>query len=90
VRPSFGQWPTIGISAARKRARVLIGQIAAGADPTAEKRKDTQYFHILFTMPKEIAAIGFQNKLVIYDILFRAAAKTLRPIRRTSAPKSAT
>jgi integrase len=39
VRPSFGQWPTVGISAARKRARVLIGQIAAGTDPTSEKRK---------------------------------------------------
>ena len=41
---------------------------------------DTQYFHVVFTVPEEIAAIAFQNKRVVYDILFRAAAETLRTI----------
>ena len=41
---------------------------------------NTQYFHVVFTVPEEIAAIAFQNKRVVYDILFRAAAETLRTI----------
>lgn len=41
---------------------------------------DTQYFHVVFTVPHEIAAIAYQNKSEIYDILFRAAADTLRTI----------
>jgi Putative transposase/Transposase zinc-binding domain len=41
---------------------------------------DTPYFHVVFTVPDEIAAIAFQNKPVVYDILFRAAAQTLRTI----------
>ena len=39
-----------------------------------------EYFHVVFTMPQEIAAIAFQNKAVVYDILFRATSETLRTI----------
>jgi len=38
------------------------------------------YFHVVFTLPAEIAAITFQNKTAIYTILFKAAAETLRTI----------
>jgi hypothetical protein len=38
------------------------------------------YFHIVFTVPQEIAALAYQNKTVVYGILFRAAAETLRTI----------
>ncbi|WP_412050560.1 IS91 family transposase [Hoeflea sp. Naph1] len=38
------------------------------------------YFHVVFTMPQQIAAIAFQNKEKVYNILFRAAAETLRRI----------
>jgi hypothetical protein len=41
---------------------------------------DTEYFHIVFTLPEEIAAIAYQNKKVVYDILFRATSETLRAI----------
>jgi hypothetical protein len=41
---------------------------------------NTQYFHVVFTVPEEIAVIAFQNNRVVYDILFRAAAETLRTI----------
>jgi len=41
---------------------------------------NTQYFHVVFTLPEEIAAIAHQNKAQVYDILFRAAAQTLRTI----------
>jgi hypothetical protein len=39
-----------------------------------------QYFHVVLTVPEEIAAIAYQNKRVVYGILFRAAAETLRTI----------
>jgi hypothetical protein len=38
------------------------------------------YFHVVFTLPAEVAAIAFQNKAVVYAILFRTAAETLRTI----------
>ena len=41
---------------------------------------DVPYFHVVFTVPDEIAAIAFQNQTVVYDILFRAASETLRTI----------
>lgn len=31
-------------------------------------------------MPQELAAIAYQNKAVVYNILFHAAAETLRTI----------
>jgi len=41
---------------------------------------DTQYFHLVFTVPEEIAAIAYQNKEVVYGVLFRAASETLQTI----------
>jgi len=39
-----------------------------------------QYFHLVFTLPALIAALAYQNQQVVYGILFRAAAETLRTI----------
>jgi hypothetical protein len=41
---------------------------------------NTQYFHVVFTLPEQIATIAYQNKRQLYGILFRAAADTLRTI----------
>ena len=41
---------------------------------------ETQYFHVVFTVPQPIAAIAFQNKEQVYNILFRAVSETLRTI----------
>ena len=38
------------------------------------------YFHVVFTLPAEIALIAYQNKAVVYDLLFRTAAETLLTI----------
>ena len=35
------------------------------------------YFHVVFTLPVSAAEIAFQNKTVVYAMLFRAAAETL-------------
>jgi hypothetical protein len=50
---------------------------------------DTQYFHVVFTLPEEIAAIANQNKKVVYDILFRATSETLRTIAADPKPLGA-
>lgn len=41
---------------------------------------DCQYFHVVFTIPAEMAALAYQNKEVVYGILFRTSAETLRTI----------
>ena len=35
------------------------------------------YYHVVFTLPGPIGDIAYQNKAVIYDILFKASAETL-------------
>ena len=34
------------------------------------------YYHVVFTLPAAIRDIAYQNKAVIYDLLFKAAAET--------------
>jgi hypothetical protein len=36
-----------------------------------------EYYHVVFTLPAPIADIAYQNKAVVYDLLFKAAAETL-------------
>ena len=53
---------------------------------------DTQYFHVVFTVPEEIAAIAFQNKEAMYNILFGLPQKPYAPsplTRNIWAPRSA-
>jgi hypothetical protein len=38
------------------------------------------YFHVVFTLPGPIADIGYQNKAVLYDLLFKASAETMLTI----------
>ena len=40
----------------------------------------SSYFHLVFTLPAEIAGLAYQNKAVVYDLLFRTAAETLLTI----------
>lgn len=46
----------------------------------AELLNTVEYFHVVFTLPEPIAAIAFQNKRALYDMLFHASAETLRTI----------
>jgi hypothetical protein len=58
-------------------------QGAAAQDWLAAREADllpVGYFHLVFTLPAEIAPIAYQNKAVVYDLLFRAAAETLLTI----------
>ena len=58
-------------------------QGAAARNWLAEREADllpVGYFHVVFTLPAEIADIAFQNKAAVYDLLFRAASGTMLTI----------
>jgi Putative transposase/Transposase zinc-binding domain len=58
-------------------------QGAAAKAWLAEREADllpVPYYHLVFTLPAPIAGIAYQNKAVIYDLLFRAASETLLTI----------
>ncbi len=38
------------------------------------------YFHIVFTLPAALGDIAYQNKAVVYDLLFKASAETMLTI----------
>jgi hypothetical protein len=55
-------------------------QGAARAQWLAARRAEllpVPYFHVVFTLPAPIAAIAFQNKALIYAILFAASAEAM-------------
>jgi predicted RNA-binding Zn-ribbon protein involved in translation (DUF1610 family) len=41
-----------------------------------------EYFHVVFTLPAEIAELALQNKRELYGLLFHASAETLRQVAR--------
>jgi len=38
------------------------------------------YYHLVFTLPRQIADIAYQNKAVLYDLLFKVSAETMLTI----------
>ncbi len=58
-------------------------QGAAAKDWLAARQAEllpVPYYHLVFTLPAEIARMAYQNKAVVYAILFRAASQTLLTI----------
>ena len=58
-------------------------QAAARAQWLAEREAEllpVEYFHVVFTLPQQIARLALQNARRIYSILFRAVAETLLTI----------
>ncbi len=41
---------------------------------------DVEYFHVVFTVPHELAPLALQNRRAVYGMLFRAASETLLTI----------
>ncbi|ESX98031.1 hypothetical protein X753_31570 [Mesorhizobium sp. LNJC399B00] len=57
----------------------------------ADSRADllpVHYFHVVFTVPAEVAEIAFHNKAVVYAILFDAVAATLKTIAADPRPSA--
>jgi hypothetical protein len=43
---------------------------------------DVEYFHVVFTLPHELAPLALQNRGTVYSMLFRAASETLLTLAR--------
>ncbi|MBM3604201.1 MAG: IS91 family transposase [Alphaproteobacteria bacterium] len=46
----------------------------------AEDLLPVEYFHVVFTLPEEIARIAYWNKRAVYGLLFKASAETVMTI----------
>jgi hypothetical protein len=58
-------------------------QGAAAREWLAEREAEllpVPYYHLVFTLPARIADIAYQNKAVIYDLLFKASSEALLAI----------
>jgi hypothetical protein len=58
-------------------------QAAARAQWLADREAEllpVEYFHVVFTLPQQIACLALQNARIIYSILFRTVAETLLTI----------
>ena len=58
-------------------------QSAAAQDWIQARMEDlllVQYFHVVFTLPPQIADIAYQNKEAVYGLLFKVSAQTLQTI----------
>jgi hypothetical protein len=58
-------------------------QGAAAKEWLADREADllpAPYYHVVFTLPAAIADIAYQNKAVIYDLLFKISAETMLTI----------
>jgi hypothetical protein len=58
-------------------------QGAAAKEWLAEREAEllpVPYYHVVFTLPGSIADIAYQNKAVLYDLLFKVSAETMLTI----------
>ncbi|MGE0289770.1 MAG: IS91 family transposase [Bradyrhizobium sp.] len=63
-------------------------QAAAAQRWLQEREADllpVEYFHVVFTLPAQVAAVAYQNKALVYGLLFDVAAEVLQVI--ASDPK---
>jgi hypothetical protein len=58
-------------------------QGAAAKEWLADREADllpVPYYHVVFTLPAAVADIAYQNKAVVYDLLFKVSAETMLTI----------
>ncbi len=58
-------------------------QAVAAKEWLAERMADllpVPYFHVVFTVPEQLNAVVYQNKTLVYDILFKASSQTVLTI----------
>lgn len=57
------------------------GTVAARwVDARAEELLPTGYAHTVFTLPAELRSVAYQNKRVVYELLFSVVAQTLKAV----------
>ena len=82
VRCQDCSYTTIAYSSCRNRHCPKC-QSAAAREWLAEREAEllpVSYFHVVFTLPARIADIAYQNKAVVYDLLFKASSEAVLTI----------
>src|SRR4029077_14466620 len=51
-----------------------------GLDQQAQHLLPVEYYHVVFTLPREVGDLARANPALLYDLLFQAAAATLRDV----------
>jgi hypothetical protein len=83
--------PRAARSAHTPKSRTTLAATGIARSVRVQRRKEclaareadllpVPYYHVVFTLPAAIADIAYQNKAVIYDLLFKASAETLTTI----------
>jgi len=72
-------YTTIAFNSCRNRHCPKCQSTAAREWLTAREAEllPVPYFHVVFTLPDRIAAIAYQNKAVVYDLLFKASSEAV-------------
>jgi hypothetical protein len=75
--------------AATGTARSARAPLLASGWPSEADLLPVGYFHVVFTLPTEVADIAGQNKAILYDLLFRTASETMMTIAAEPADRFA-
>ena len=76
---------TSAVSGKSRTTRAVTGTVPSAAAPARAAWLEAQraellpvpYFHLVFTLPHQLAALALSNRRLLYDLLFRAATQTL-------------
>jgi predicted Zn-ribbon and HTH transcriptional regulator len=82
VRCQDCSYTTIAYNSCRNRHCPKC-QSAAAREWLAEREAEllpVPYFHVVFTLPARIADVAYQNKAVVYDLLFKASSEAVLTI----------
>src|ERR1017187_597559 len=79
-----GHRPTISYNSCRNRhcPKCQTGARERWIQARRRELLPSPYVHVVFTLPPQLAALALQNKKVIYGLLLRASAETLREVAR--------
>jgi hypothetical protein len=50
-----------------------------------QRQVPAKYFLLIFTLPKELRALAFQQQRTLYDLMIRCSGERSKPLRKTTA-----
>jgi hypothetical protein len=54
------------------------------ADKRSEDTINAPYFHVVFTMPEQLQRLIYQNKKILYDLMYQATSETIHTLTKDS------
>ena len=87
VRPTLGRYPELGLAAARRRAKQVLGDMAHGIDATARKRMEAQAKAEAKTAPTVAQRLGEWQAAKAQDWSDRYRMELARVAEKTIIPQ---